>query len=98
MIFLRLDAPDRRLVGLLLARLAGRVDAVVEGREHAARALGAFGGEIGLVDGLDAQRVDEAVGEIVGDVDLVGIDLGAVAVDDLRRCRWRSAGRSCGRR
>ena len=42
----------------------------MERRQHAAHALGAFGGEIGLVDGFDAQRIDEAVGEIVGDVDM----------------------------
>jgi hypothetical protein len=40
-------------------------------------------GEIGLVDRLDAQSVGEAVGEVVGDVDMFGIDLGAVAVDQL---------------
>ena len=77
MILLGLDAPDRRLVRLVLAWLAGSVDAVVEGGDNAAAPLGAFGREIGLVDGLDPQSVDEAVGEIVGDVDLVGVDLGA---------------------
>ena len=80
---LGLQTPDRRLAGIVLARLAGRIDAVVERREDAAPALCAFGGEIRLVDGLDTQRVDEAVAEIVGDVDLVRIDRGAFRVDDL---------------
>ena len=55
----------------------------MERGQHAAHALGAFGAEIGLVGGLDAQRIDETVGEIVGDVDMLRIDLRPVAVDDL---------------
>src|SRR5690606_34080552 len=43
---LGLDTPHRGLVGLVLARLAGRIDAVVERRQEAAAALAAFGGEI----------------------------------------------------
>jgi len=79
----RLDAPDRRLVGLFLAGLAGGVDAVVEGRHRAVLAVGAFGREIGLVDGLDAQLVDESVAEIVGDINFVGVNLVAALFDDI---------------
>ena len=78
-----LEPPDRGSVGIFLAWFAGRVDAIVERRENAAAPLGAFGREIRLVHGFDAQRIDESVSKIVGDVDSVRIDLGAFGVDDL---------------
>ena len=39
--------------------------------------------DVDEVDGFDPERIDEAVAEIVGDVDLVGEYPGAAAVDDL---------------
>ena len=79
----RLDAPDRRPVRVLLAGRAGGVDAVEEGGQAPALALGAFGRDVCLVHGFDAQRVDEALAEILGDVDLVRENSGALPVDDL---------------
>src|SRR5690606_39936323 len=78
-----LDAPYRRLIGLFLTRLAGGVDAAGEGRDVAFAAIRVLRGEIGVVGCLHAQGVDEAVPEVVGDVDLLRVDLGAVRGGDL---------------
>src|SRR5690606_32090679 len=70
-----LDLPENGLVGVLGARFAGRIDAIVERRDFAIAALGAFGGKTGIVRRLDAQAVYEAVAETVGDIHVVGVDL-----------------------
>jgi len=57
--------PQRGTRGVLLARLAGRVGALLEGGGFAAGALGTRRGEARLVRRLDAQRIDEAVAEVV---------------------------------
>lgn len=62
---------------------AGRVDALVENHHRAADALAAFGDDAGIVGGLDAQRVQEPVGKIVGHIKVVGIDTVAVRADQL---------------
>ena len=69
-----LDLPFRRLRRVLLAGLAGRIDAALEDRDVAARAFGAGGGESGLLGTVDPQRVDEAVAEIVAEIEDLAVD------------------------
>jgi hypothetical protein len=76
------DLPERRLFRVVLAGLAGGVDALVEDEGLAVGALGARRGEAGLVGIQDAQRIDEAVAEIVGQVEAVAGDDGAVGLGD----------------
>lgn len=78
-----LDAPDRRTTRLVFARFAGGVDAIVEDVDVAVAAFSALGREIGLVRRFDPERVDEALAEIVRNVDLVRVDLVAFAIDEL---------------
>ena len=51
----RLDLPERRLLRIVLARLAGGVDAVLEDRVIARAAVGARGGNARIVGGLEPQ-------------------------------------------
>ncbi len=80
---LGLYLPQRRLFRALGAGQTRGVDTVVEDHQVAFKALGAFPGNTGIVRGLDAQCVDEALTEVVGHVHLVGIDLVAARLDQL---------------
>ena len=55
-------------LGSSLHGFAGGVDAVVEDGEVAARALGARRRHAGLVGRVEAQRIDEAVAEVVAQI------------------------------
>ena len=70
-----LHLPERRPIWVFAAGFAGRVDALLEGGDAAVLTHGVTGGETGVVRGLDPQRLDEAVAEIIGDVDAVRVDL-----------------------
>ncbi len=80
---LRLDVPERTMIGIDRAGRAGGVDGLVEDDLLAIAPLAVDGGELGQVRRLDAHRFDEAIGEIVRDVHLVGIDLVAAGLDQL---------------
>jgi hypothetical protein len=54
------DLPERRLFRIVLAGLAGGVDAVLHDRVVASCAIGARGGKAGVVDGFEPQRIDES--------------------------------------
>jgi hypothetical protein len=69
----RLDLPQRRLLGIVLARLAGGVDTALEHRVGAGAAIGARRGEAGLVDRLQAQRIDEAVAVVLAELNDLAI-------------------------
>ena len=84
----RLHLPQRRPLGVLLAGLAGRVGAALEDHLVAFDALGARRREIGPAGAaalddrlLDPERIDEAVLEVLGKVEPVAGDDGAVRVD-----------------
>ena len=68
-----LDLPLRRFLRIVLARLAGGVDAVVEHRVVAARAFRARRRHARLIRRVEAQRVDEAVAIIVGQIHDVAV-------------------------
>jgi hypothetical protein len=68
-----LDLPERRLLGVVLAGLAGGVHAAVEHGERAARTVGACRRHPRFVGGVETQRVDETVAEIVAEIHGVGI-------------------------
>ena len=68
-----LDLPQRRLFRIVLARLAGGVDAVVKDGEVAARALGARRRHARLIRRVEAQRIDEPVPVVVGQVHDVAV-------------------------
>src|SRR5262252_8678945 len=70
----RSDLPFRRLRHVVLARLAGRVDAALEDGHFAAGALGATGREPGLFGTINAQRIDEAVAEVVAEIEHLSVD------------------------
>jgi len=65
----RLDLPQRRFLGIVEARLAGRIDAALEYRVIGPGAVGAHRGDARIVDGLLAQRINEAVPVVVAQVD-----------------------------
>jgi hypothetical protein len=65
----RLDLPQRRLCRIVLARLAGGIDAVLQHRGIARRAIGALRGKARVVGGLETERIDEAVTVVVGEID-----------------------------
>ncbi|MHC2789964.1 hypothetical protein ACVMBZ_009216 [Bradyrhizobium liaoningense] len=75
-----LDLPQWRLLRIVLARRAGRVDAVLEHRVVAAGAVGAARGHAGLVGRVHAQRIDETVAVIVGEIQDLGIGDLAVGI------------------
>ena len=75
----RADLPERRPLGVLLAEFAGRVDAAAKDGGFPLQTVGARRGEAGLVRALDEHRIDEAVTEIVGDLQHLGMDHAAVA-------------------
>ncbi|MFK4683386.1 hypothetical protein ABIF39_005143 [Bradyrhizobium diazoefficiens] len=75
-----LDLPQRRLLRIVLARRAGRVDAVVEHRVVAAGPVGTGRGHAGLVGGVHAQRIDETVAVIVREIHDLGIGDLAVGI------------------
>ena len=85
------DAPDGRRIGIVRAGFAGGVDALVEHRDVAALAHGALGSDAGLLLGHHFERSDEAVAEVIGQHDAVGVDDGAVGVldADVALCRER---------
>ena len=93
-----LDLPFRRLRGIVLARLAGGVDAVLEDRVIAARPLRAGRGEAGLLGSLEPQRIDEAVAKIVAEIHDVAEGDRAVRAGSAGRCLRRAAAWSSGRR
>lgn len=65
---------------IVLTRRAGRVDAVLEHRVVAAGAVGAGRGHAGLVGGVHAQRIDETVAVVVGEIQDLGIGDLAVGI------------------
>jgi hypothetical protein len=69
----RLDLPQRRLERIVLAGFAGGVDATREHRVVGAGAFGARGRHPRVVDRLEAQRIDEAVAEVVGEIELLAV-------------------------
>src|SRR5262249_57397710 len=71
-----LDLPFRRPARIVGARLAGGVDAVLEYRDLVGPPLHAWGGEARLVGTFEPERIDEAVAEILVEVEnLAGGDL-----------------------
>lgn len=78
---LSLDLPQRRLFGAFGAGQAGGVNAVIEDHRVAVETLSAFTRDTGIIRGLNAQGIHEALAEIVGDVHFVGIDLVAARLD-----------------
>ncbi len=64
----RLHLPFRRFLRIVLALLAGSVDAVLEDGEIAGRAFRARGGETGVLGSVDPQRIDEAVAIVVAEI------------------------------
>ncbi len=68
----RLDLPENRLFRMVLAGFAGGIDAILEHRDVAVRAIGAGCREMGLVRGVHAQRIQEPVAEILGQLHGVG--------------------------
>ena len=92
---LRANAPGRRLVGVVGAGFARREPAVMEHGDVAGLARGGLGDDPGVVLGDDAQGIDEAVAEVVGERHLVRGDDRAFGVLDahiaLRRERVGAA-------
>ena len=80
----RADLPARRLVRVVLARLARRIDAALERRVAAARALRARRRETRLVGGLELERIDEAVTELVGQFDDLAVNDLAIRLGEAR--------------
>ncbi len=80
---LRTDAPKRRLVGIVLARVAGGVGAPVEDGGVAPDPFHARRAVVGLLRRVGPQAVDEAVAEIVGQVEGVAVQDGAVLLRQL---------------
>ena len=78
----RLDLPQRRLFGIVLASLAGGVHAAVHHGEGAARPIGAGGRHARLVGRVETQRIDEAVPEIVAEIECIGVGNPAVRLGD----------------
>ena len=76
-----LDLPRRCPRRVLRAGFAGRIDTVVERVDDAAAAFRTFGSQPGPVRRLDAQGIDEAVGEIVCQIEFIGEDPVAVRFD-----------------
>ena len=70
----RLDLPERRALRMLEAGLAGGVDTAAEDRQVAVAPLRGLRGEARLVDRHDIEAADEAVAEVVGDVEAFGGD------------------------
>src|ERR687883_1770474 len=70
--------PERWLFRVVLARLAGRVDAAGEDRGLLRDPLGARGRESRLVGRFEAERLDEALAEILRDVGRIRIGHGPV--------------------
>ncbi|MHC2947562.1 hypothetical protein ACVIJX_004710 [Bradyrhizobium diazoefficiens] len=68
-----LDLPERWLLRIVLARSAGRVDAVLEHGVVAAGTVGARCGHPCPVGGIDPERTDESVAIVVGQIDRLGI-------------------------
>ena len=75
----RAHLPAGRLARIVLARLARRVDAALEYSVAPALALGPRRGEACLVNGFDLQRIDEAIAELIGQVDDLADDDFAVS-------------------
>ena len=69
-----LDLPLRRLLRVLLARLAGGIDAVLEEGHVAAGALAATRREAGLLGTVDSQRIDKAIAEVVAEIEGLAIE------------------------
>ena len=65
----RLHLPLGRLFRIILAGLAGGIDAVLQHRVIALRAVGALRGETGIVGRLEPERIDKSVAIIVGEID-----------------------------
>jgi hypothetical protein len=68
-----LDLPQRRLLGVVLARLTGCVDAALEDRDVSLGAVGRGRRHVGLVDRLQPQRIDEAIAIIVAEVEQLAV-------------------------
>ena len=77
-----LDLPQRRLLRIVLARGAGGVDAVLEHRVIAVRAVGARRGHPRRVGGVDPQRIDESIAIVVAQIHDVGVGDLAVRIGD----------------
>jgi hypothetical protein len=75
----RLHLPEWRLLRIVLAGRACRIDAVLEHRVVAAGAIGACCRHVRGVCRIGAKRIDEAVAVVVAEIDDVGI--GDLAVD-----------------
>ena len=61
------------LRGIVLARLAGGVDAALEHRVVGVGAVRARGRHSRFVDGFETQRIDETVAEIVAEIELLAV-------------------------
>ncbi len=68
------DLPFRWLRRVLFAGLAGRIDAALEDGDLAAGAFGAARRESGLLRTVDPQRIDEAVAEVVAEIENLAVD------------------------
>ena len=79
----RLHLPHRSLFRLFEAGFAGSVDAAIEGGRLAVLAQRSFRREMRLRGRVELQCRHEAGGEVLRDVDRLGIDHRAGAVDDL---------------
>ena len=76
--------PTRRLARIVLARLAGGVDAALEHRVAAVLPLGSRRGEAGPVGAFELQAVDEAVAELVCQIDDLAVHDLAVGFGEAR--------------
>ena len=80
----RLDLPQRRLLGIVLARLASGIDTALEHRVVGVGAVRAGGRHSRLVDGFETQRIDETVAEVVAEVELFAVADLAVGLGQAR--------------
>ena len=78
----RLNLPKRRLFGVVLARFAGGIDAVLHDRVFAADAIGASCGEAGIGGCLQSQGIDKAVAVILRQIDELAVSELAVGLGD----------------
>ena len=65
--------PQRRLFWIVLARLAGGINAVVQDRVIALAAVGARRRHAGIVRHFQAQRIDKPVSIVVGQIDNLAV-------------------------
>lgn len=68
-----LNLPERRFLGVVLTGFAGGVDAVLQDGVGALGAIRPRRGEARVVDGLEPERIDEAVAIVVAEIERLRI-------------------------